>query len=60
MSALSTWRGYAPGLIAVTLLAWASVELHTLPQLAAATAPIVLIKALRDDPEVGMAFPPLA
>ena len=43
MSALSTWRGYAPGLIAVTLLAWASIELHTLPQLAAVSALMIAI-----------------
>jgi uncharacterized integral membrane protein (TIGR00698 family) len=44
---LSTWRGYlisyAPGLIAVTLLAWASIELHTLPQLAAVSALMIAI-----------------
>jgi uncharacterized integral membrane protein (TIGR00698 family) len=43
MSALSTWRGYAPGLIAVTLLAWASIELHTLPQLSAVSALMIAI-----------------
>ena len=43
MSMLSTWRGYAPGLIAVTLLAWASIELHTLPQLAAVSALMIAI-----------------
>jgi uncharacterized integral membrane protein (TIGR00698 family) len=43
MSALSTWRGYAPGLIAVTLLAWASIELHTLPQLAPVSALMIAI-----------------
>jgi uncharacterized integral membrane protein (TIGR00698 family) len=43
MSALYTWRGYAPGLIAVTLLAWASIELHTLPQLAAVSALMIAI-----------------
>src|SRR5580700_1228438 len=43
MNALSTWRGYAPGLIAVTLLAWASIELHTLPQLAAVSALMIAI-----------------
>jgi uncharacterized integral membrane protein (TIGR00698 family) len=43
MSAFSTWRGYAPGLIAVTLLAWASIELHTLPQLAAVSALMIAI-----------------
>jgi uncharacterized integral membrane protein (TIGR00698 family) len=39
----STWRGYAPGLIAVTLLAWASIALHTLPQLAAVSALMIAI-----------------
>src|SRR5580693_1082805 len=43
MNALSTWRGYAPGLIAVTLLAWASIQLHTLPQLAAVSALMIAI-----------------
>ena len=43
MSALSTWRGYAPGLIAVTLLAWASIQLHTLSQLAAVSALMIAI-----------------
>lgn len=43
MNALSTGRGYAPGLIAVTLLAWASIELHTLPQLAAVSALMIAI-----------------
>jgi uncharacterized integral membrane protein (TIGR00698 family) len=43
MSALSTWRGYAPGLIAVTLLAWASIQLHTLPQLGAVSALMIAI-----------------
>jgi uncharacterized integral membrane protein (TIGR00698 family) len=43
MNALSTWRGYAPGLIAVTLLAWASMELHTLPRLAAVSALMIAI-----------------
>jgi uncharacterized integral membrane protein (TIGR00698 family) len=43
MSMLSTSRAYAPGLIAVTLLAWASVELHTLPQLAAVSALMIAI-----------------
>lgn len=32
-----------PGLIAVTLLAWASIELHTLPQLAAVSALMLAI-----------------
>ena len=32
-----------PGLIAVTLLAWASIELHTLPQLAAVSALMIAI-----------------
>src|SRR5580704_11177936 len=39
----SIWRGYAPGLIAVTLLAWASIALHTLPQLAAVSALMIAI-----------------
>jgi len=43
MNALTTWRGYAPGLIAVTLLAWASIQLHTLPQLAAVSALMIAI-----------------
>jgi uncharacterized integral membrane protein (TIGR00698 family) len=47
MSVLSTGRAsvisYAPGLIAVTLLAWASIELHTLPQLAAVSALMIAI-----------------
>jgi len=43
MNTLTTWRGYAPGLIAVTLLAWASIQLHTLPQLAAVSALMIAI-----------------
>ncbi len=34
---------YAPGLITVTLLAWASIELRTLPQLAAVSALMIAI-----------------
>src|SRR6185312_6739434 len=43
MGVLSNWRGHAPGLIAVTLLAWASIELHTLPELAAVSALMIAI-----------------
>jgi uncharacterized integral membrane protein (TIGR00698 family) len=47
MSTLSTWPRYvsalAPGLIAVTLLAWAAIEFHTLPQLAAVSALMIAI-----------------
>lgn len=43
MNTFSTMRAYTPGLIAVTLLAWASIELHTLPQLAAVSALMIAI-----------------
>src|SRR5580704_15851933 len=42
-SLLSYFMSNAPGLIAVTLLAWASIELHTLPQLAAVSALMIAI-----------------